>query len=99
MFKWLNKKVDDVTKQATKTASKEVKKEVKKTLVDFIPGILGFGAMILGIFVFHEIDGGDDSDDDDGSSSPVSTITKITTNNYFLGDVSDDIIKKILEDK
>ena len=99
MFKWLNKKVDDVTKQATKTASKEVKKEVKKTVVDVLPGSLGFGAMILGIFVFREIDGGDDSDDDDGSSSPVSTITKITTNNYFLGDVSEDVIKKILEDK
>lgn len=97
MFQWLNKKVDDMTKQATKTASKEVKKEVKKTLVDFIPGILGFGAMILGIFVFHEIDGSDS--DDDVTSTPMSTITKITTNNYFLGDVSEDLIKKIMEDK
>lgn len=86
---------DKLIKKTTKTASEEVKKEVRKTIVDFIPGILAVGSMVLGIFVFKAID-------DSGSSSfpdirPTATTTKITTNNYFLGDVSDEIIKKILE--
>ena len=88
---------ENLIKKSTKTATEEVKKEVSKTIIDFIPGILAFGSMILGIFVFHATD--------DGSSTsfpdvrPNMSTTRITTNNYFLGDVSEEIVKKILEDK
>lgn len=89
------KMFDKFIKKTTKTASEEVKKEVRKTIIDFIPGILAVGSMVLGIFVFRSVE-------DSGNSSysdmrPTATSTRITTNNYFLGNVSDEIIKKVLE--
>lgn len=95
MAGWFKRKVNDLSKEAAQTASAEVKKEVRKSLIDFIPGLLGVGAMILGIFLFKEVD---DDDDDEPVSNPISTVTKTTINNFFLGEVSEDILKKILED-
>lgn len=80
----------------TKSASITAKKEVKKTIVDLIPGVLAIGTMILGIVIFHETESVDEPYHVT-SSKPYSSTTKITTNNYFLGDVSDEIIKKVLE--
>lgn len=89
--------LDNIAKRFTKSASVTAKKEVKKTIVDLIPGILTVGSIIVGILIFHETDG---SDVDSGNDArPYTSTTKITTNNYFLGDVSDEIIKKILEDQ
>lgn len=92
MAGWLKNKFKKLTKSATKTASNEAKKEIKKSLIDLVPGILGIGAMILGIFVFNEMDS------DNSDESPMAMVTKTTTNNYFFGDISDDLIMKILED-
>lgn len=89
--------LDNIAKRFTKSASVTAKKEVKKTIVDLIPGILTVGSIIVGILIFHETDG---SDGDSGNDArPYTSTTRITTNNYFLGDVSDEIIKKILEDQ
>ena len=87
---------DNLIKKSTKTASVEVKKEIKKTIVDLIPGILTIGTIALGIFVFHAVDNLSDSEHE--SLTPTMSTTRITTNNYFLGDVSEEIIKKILGD-
>ena len=90
--------VEKVAKKFTKTASEEVKKEAKKTAVDMLPGILALGGMILGIVVFRETK---ESHDNHSAISPrpFTSTTHITTNNYFLGDISEDIIKKVLEEK
>ena len=89
--------LENIAKKFTKTASVTAKKEVKKTIVDLIPGILTVGSIIVGFLIFHDTD---DSDvDSGGNSRPYTSTTRITTNNYFLGDVSDEIIKKILEDQ
>lgn len=88
--------LDKVARRFTKTASDEVRKEVKKTAIDLIPGILTIGSMIVGIFVFHETS---ESKPMIAKPRPSYSTTKITTNNYFLGNVSDDVIKKILEAK
>lgn len=88
--------LEKIAKKFTKTASATAKKEVKKTIVDLIPGILTVGSIIVGILIFHDTD---TVESDSSSSRPYTSTTKITTNNYFLGDVSDEIIKKILEDQ
>lgn len=87
--------LDNIAKRFTKTASTTVKKEARKTLIDLIPGALAIGTMIVGMLVFHEIDGDDKPASTD--IQPRVSTTRITTNNYFLGEVSDDIIKRILE--
>lgn len=87
--------LEKIAKKFTKTASATAKKEVKKTIVDLIPGILTVGSIIVGILIFHDTD----TVESDSSSRPYTSTTRITTNNYFLGDVSDEIIKKILEDQ
>lgn len=89
--------VDKVAKKFTKTASEEVKKEAKKTAVDMLPGLLALGGMILGIVVFRETK--ESRNSHTTTPRPFSSTTHITTNNYFLGDVSEDIIKKVLEEK
>ena len=89
--------LENIAKKFTKTASVTAKKEVKKTIVDLIPGILTIGSIIVGILIFHDTD--TIESDSNSTSRPYSSTTRITTNNYFLGDVSDEIIKKILEDQ
>lgn len=89
--------LENIAKKFTKTASVTAKKEVKKTIVDLIPGILTIGSIIVGILIFHDTD--TIESDSRSTSRPYSSTTRITTNNYFLGDVSDEIIKKILEDQ
>ena len=91
------KLLENIAKKFTKTASVTAKKEVKKTIVDLIPGILTIGSIIVGILIFHDTD--TIESDSSSTSRPYSSTTRITTNNYFLGDVSDEIIKKMLEDQ
>ena len=90
--------IDKIARKFTQSASDQAKKEAKKTFIDLLPGLLTIGGMILGITVFH------DSDSDVGSKvanavKPYASTTHITTNNYFLGEVSEEIVKKVLEDK
>lgn len=79
---------DKITQRFAKNASCAVKSEVKKTAADLLPKVVGFGAALLGIFLFKEAMKSDE---------PTLTATHITTNNYFLGDSGEEIIKKILE--
>lgn len=88
--------VEKVAKKFTQTASEQVKKEAKKTFIDILPGLLTLGTMIFSVVVFHERK---DIPKISSSPRPYSSTTKITTNNYFLGNVSDEIIKKVLEDR
>lgn len=83
-MKWF----DRATKKLAKNASSAVKVEVKKTVLDLIPTIAMLGAAIASLWLFKE------SIDEE---KPTLTATRITTNNYFLGDSGEDLIKKILE--
>lgn len=92
------KLLEYMAKKFTKSASATAKKEVKKTIIDLIPGLLTVGSIIVGIVVFHEIESSDTLTND-SNLRPYNSTTHITTNNYFLGDVSEDIIKKVLEER
>lgn len=88
--------VDKLAKRFTQTASEQVKKEAKKTFIDLLPGLLSIGTMIFGFTLFHEHS---DTSNSTSIPTPYNSTTRITTNNYFLGNVSDEIIKKVLEDR
>jgi len=81
------------TKKATKTVSTAVKTEVKKTAIDMLPTALGIVSMIVGIVIFKG------AVNEPNPIKPAVTNTHITTNNYFFGNVSEEMIKKILEGK
>ena len=81
------------TRKLTKTASSTVKKEVKKTAVDLLPTVVGFGSMVLGILIFKK------AVNEPEITKPTVSNTSITTNNYFFQQISEDMIKKILEEK
>ncbi len=87
---------DNFIKKSTKTASEEVKKEVQKSLIDLVPAVLTFGSVLISFLIFNH---GGKSDDDSRSSIPFSSKTYNTTNNYFLGEMTDEIIEKILKER
>lgn len=89
--------VDKVAKRFTKSASEQVKKEAKKTAVDLIPGLLTVGGMIFGFAAFNK--SGSKPKNNRNYRQPYYTTSTKTTNNYFLGTVSDEVIKKILEER
>ena len=82
-----------ITQKLVKTTSMEVKKEVKKTAIDLLPGLISIAGIILGVVIFHSIP--DDSGDED-TLTPSHVSTTIT-NNYFFQDLSEDVIKKIID--
>lgn len=84
---------DKFTKKFANKASCAVKKEVKKTALDLLPKILGAAAMILGVVIFKEVV------EEPEEIQPTITNTSITTNNYFFQELSEDMIKRVLEDK
>lgn len=87
------KLLEKFTKKAVKSTSTAVKAEVKKAAIDLLPSVLGAVSMVIGIVIFK------------GTTSkptpikPNITNTHITTNNYFFQNVSEEMIKKILEGK
>ena len=90
--------LEKAAKHFTKSASEQVKKEIRKTGIDLIPGLLTIGGMVVSMFVFYKSGTKDNGVTKDiPISRPYTSTTKITTNNYFLGEVSEEIIKKILE--
>ena len=87
------KLIEKIAKKFTKSASNTVKTEVKKTAIDLLPTVVGIVSMVIGIVIFKEVV---DSPED---ISPTVSNTSITTNNYFFRDMTEESIKKILEDK
>jgi len=87
------KLVEKIAKKFTKSASNTVKTEVKKTAIDLLPTVIGIVSMVVGILVFKEVV------DIPEDPSPTVSNTSITTNNYFFRDMTEESIKKILEDK
>jgi len=83
---------DKITKKFASKASTAVKSEVKKTALDLLPKILGAAAMVLGVVIFKEVV------EEPEEITPTMTNVSITTNNYFFQEVSDETIRKILED-
>lgn len=87
------KLVEKIAKKFTKSASNTVKKEVKKTAIDLLPTIIGVVSMVIGIVVFKEVV------DVPEDITPTVSNTSITTNNYFFRDMTEESIKRILEEK
>ena len=88
------KLIEKVAKKFTKTASNTVKTEVKKTAIDLLPAVIGFVSMVVGVLLFHE------TMDIQNEVKPSITNrnTCITTNNYFFRDLSEEAIRKVLEE-
>ena len=87
--------VERIAQKFTKQASSTVKTEIKKTAIDLLPTVAGIASMVLGIMIFK-------SGSEPGETKrlkPAVTNTTITTNNYFFKDISEDMMKKILEEK
>lgn len=71
-----------------KKASSAVKSEVQNTAIDLLPKILGVAVAIVGVVIFR---------DATHEEKPTLTATHITTNNYFLGNGGEEVIRKIME--
>lgn len=87
---------DKFTKKLAGKASVAVKSEVKKTALDLLPGGLAVLGAIAGILIFKN------SVEDEPlctALKPTVSNTTITTNNYFFQSLSEDSIKRILEDR
>lgn len=88
------KLLDRFTKKFAKSTSTAVKTEVKKTAIDLLPTVVGVASMVVGIVIFKGTSG-----------RPVKPIrpsvmnTHTTTNNYFFQNLSEEMIRKILEGK
>ena len=88
------KLIEKVAKKFTKTASNTVKNEVKKTAIDLLPVVTGLVSMIVGALLFHEtVDV-----QEEAKPSITNRNTSITTNNYFFRDLSEEAIRKVLEE-
>ena len=88
------KVIEKLARRFTKTASTTVKSEVKKTAIDLLPTVTGIVSAIVGFLLFHEAV--------ETQSETKSTITNrntnITRNNYFFGSLSEESIRKIIEE-
>ncbi|WP_458459274.1 hypothetical protein [Pseudobutyrivibrio sp.] len=89
--------LDKLIKKSTKTASVEVKKEIRKSALDLLPGAIAVVGTIIGLLLFRSSGGNGISNG--FLPKPTVTNSKIITNNYFLGGLSEDLIRKIMEDK
>lgn len=87
------KLLERFTKKATKQVSSAVKTEVKKTAIDMLPTLVGVVSMVVGIVIFK----GQVTKPE--LPKPTVTNTHITTNNYFFQNMSEEMVKKILEGK
>jgi len=90
-MKW----VDKITKKFAKSTSTAVKTEVKKTAVDLLPTVAGVVSMVVGIVIFK----GTTWPTKMKPIKPSVTNTHVTTNNYFFQNLSEDMIRKIMEGK
>ena len=81
--KWTNK--------FTKTASTAVKSEVRKTAIDLLPTLMGFGSMVLGLLIFKQ------TVVETPPVKPTVSNTSVTTNNYFFQQMSEEMVKKIID--
>ena len=84
--------LDKFTKKFTNKASAAVKQEVKKTAIDLLPTVAGIVSMIAGILIFKGVV------DTPEETHPTVTHTSITTNNYFFKDMTEEAIKRIIEE-
>lgn len=91
--------LEKAAKHFTKSASDQVKREIKKTSIDLLPGLLTLGGVIASMIIFHKTGSKEVKALVSPIAKPYTSTTKITTNNYFLGNVSEEIIKKILEEQ
>lgn len=89
------KLLDKFTKKFAKSTSTAVKTEVKKTAVDLLPTVVGVVSMVVGIVIFKGTTGGNTRK----PIRPNVTNTHTTTNNYFFQNLSEDMIRKIMEGK
>lgn len=86
--------IEKITKKFVKTASIQTKEELKKTAIDLLPTVLTIVTTAVGIMIFKN--------SGETASRPIEprmSSTTITTNNYFFKDMTEESIKKILEER
>ena len=84
--------IEKLAKKFTRSASSTVKAEVKKTAIDFLPTVAAIATAVISIVIFKG------STEEKSEIQRAITNTTVTTNNYFFRDMSEESIKKILED-
>lgn len=88
------KLVEKLTKKFVKTASVQTKEELKKTALDLLPTVMTIVTTAIGIVIFKNI-----GETPTQPIRPQMSSTTITTNNYFFKDMTEESIKKILEER
>ena len=86
--------IEKITKKFVKTASIQTKEELKKTAIDLLPTVLTIVTTAVGIMIFKNA-----GETTNRSIEPRMSSTTITTNNYFFKDMTEESIKKILEER
>lgn len=87
------KLIESIARRFTKSASQTAKAEVKKTAIDLLPIVLTVVTSVAGVVLFHG------SVKTEEKPKPYHSSTSITTNNYFFRDMTEDSIKRILDEK
>ena len=86
--------IEKITKKFVKTASIQTKEELKKTAIDLLPTVITIVTTVVGVMIFQGA-----SDTSPKPIEPRMSSTTITTNNYFFKDMTEESIKKILEER
>ena len=86
--------IEKITKKFVKTASIQTKEELKKTAIDLLPTVLTIVTTAVGIMIFKNA-----GETTSKPMEPRMSSTTITTNNYFFKDMTEESIKKILEER
>lgn len=82
---------EKLTKKVTDKVSTVAKDEVKKKALRALPGIIGIAGAVAGVLIFRK-------------ASPATqavkalSTTSVTTNNYFFKDLSEEMIRTIIEE-
>lgn len=87
--------IDRIARRFTVQVSDQAKTEAKKTALDLLPVAFGIVSAIIGVVIFR----GTITEDEETVCLPAVSNTRITTNNYFIGEISEETILKIIDDE
>ena len=89
--------IEKIAKKFVKTASSTARCEVKKTAIDMLPGLATLAVAVVAVVIFRN--SGGDEEETYSVSRPCVTNTTTTTNNYFFKELTEESIKRIMEDR
>lgn len=85
------KLLDKLTKKVTEKVSSVAKDEVKKKAIGLIPGAVAIAGVVAGVLIFRRTTPA-------AEVGKALTRTTVTTNNYFFKDLSEEMIRTIIEE-